>query len=115
MKTNSAKLNFVMQLFRVNVTNTGAIDGDGVVLFYVTPQQVLHNGQIPPIKQLFSFERIHLSINETKQVFFPLNIEALFTIARNGSKWLHPGQYHILIGSQRMFTVELCGSALNKE
>jgi hypothetical protein len=57
-----------------------------------------------------------LSVNETKQVFFPFNIEALFTIAQDGSKWLHAGQYHILIGSQRMFTVELHGhSALWKQ
>jgi hypothetical protein len=77
-----------------------------------TWSQVLRDGQTPPIKQLFGFERIHLSVSETKQVFFPLNIEALFTIARDGSKWLHPGQYHILIGSQRMFTIELRGHAV---
>jgi hypothetical protein len=115
MKTNSAKRNFLMQLFRVNVTNTGMMDGDDVVLAYVTPPQVLRDGQTPPIKQLFGFERVHLNVNETKQVFFTFNIETLFAIARDGSKWLHPGDYHILIGSQRMFTVELRGhSALWK-
>jgi hypothetical protein len=41
--------------------------------------------------------------------FFPFNIEARFTIARDGSKWLHLGQYHILIGSQHLFTIELRG------
>jgi hypothetical protein len=109
MKTNSVRLNFVMQSFRVNVTNTGAMDGDDVVLAYVTPPQVLRDGQTPPIKQLFGFERINLNVNETKQVFFPLNIKDLFTIAQDGSKWLHPGQYDIIIGSQRMFIVELRG------
>ena len=98
-----------MQSFRVNVTNTGTMDGDDVVLAYITPPQVLRDGQTPPIKQLFGFERVHLNVNETKQVFFPFNIETLFTIARDGSKWLHPGQYHILIGNQRMFTIELHG------
>jgi beta-D-xylosidase 4 len=111
IKNNSDKLNFLMQPFRVNVTNTGTIDGDDVVLAYVTPPQVLREGQSPPIKQLFGFKRISLSVNETKQVFFPFNIEALFTIARDGSKWLHPGQYHILIGNQRMFTIELRGNS----
>ncbi len=109
MKTNSARLDFLMQLFRVNVTNTGMMDGSDVVLAYVTPPQVLHDGQTPPIKRLFGFERIQLSVNETKQVFFPFHIETLFTIARDGSKWLHPGEYYIVIGNQRMFTVELRG------
>jgi hypothetical protein len=46
---------------------------------------------------------------------FPFNIDSLFTIARDGLKWLHPGQYHIVIGSQRMFTIKLRGfSALWK-
>ena len=115
MRNNSDKLTFLLQLFRVNVTNTGSMDGDDVVLAYVTPPQVLREGQSPPIKQLFGFKRINLSINQTKQVFFPFNIETLLTIARDGSKWLHPGQYHILIGNQRMFTIELRGhSALWK-
>jgi hypothetical protein len=116
MKHNSDKLSFLMQLFRVNVTNTGTMNGDDVVLAYVTPPQVLREGQSPPIKQLFGFKRINLSINETKQVFFPLNNDALLTIARDGSKWFHPGEYHILISNQRMFTIELRGhSALWKQ
>ena len=73
------------------------MDGDDVVLAFITPSQVLRDGQTPPIKQLFGFERIHLRVNETQQVFFPFNIETLLTIARDGSKWLHSGQYKILI------------------
>ena len=98
-----------MQIFRVNVTNTGTMDGDDAVLVYVTPPQILRDGQTPPIKQLFGFERIHLAVNETQQVFFPFSIESLFTIARDGSKWLHPGQYRILIDREQMFTIELHG------
>jgi hypothetical protein len=111
MKINSARQNYVMQSFRVNVTNTGPMDGDDVVLAFITHPQVLRDGQTPPIKQLFGFERVHLRINETKQVFFPFDIQTLFTIARDGSKWLHPGQYRILIGKQHMFTVELYGDS----
>jgi hypothetical protein len=115
IKNNSDKFYFLLELFRVNITNTGTMDGDDVVLAYVIPPQVLRHGQTPPIKQLFGFERIHLNVNQTKQVFFPFNIETLFTVDRDGSKWLHPGEYHILIGNQRMFTVELRGhSALWK-
>ncbi len=88
-----------MQSFRVNVINTDAMRGNHVVLAFLTPPQVLRDGQTVPIQQLFGFERTYLSVHETKQVFFPLNIEALFTIARNGSKWFHLGQDQILIGS----------------
>jgi beta-D-xylosidase 4 len=109
LKNNVDRINIRMQLFRVNVTNTGKMDGDAVVLAYIKPPQVLHDGQTPPIKQLFGFERIHLSVNETKQVFFPFTTKTLLAIGRDGSKWIHPGQYHIVIDTQRMFTVELRG------
>lgn len=104
-----------MQSFRVNVTNIGIKDGDDVVLAYIVPSQLIRDGQTPPIKQLFGFERIHLRVDETKQVFFPFNIETLLTVARDGSKWLHPGQYHIIVDNQHMFTIVLRGhSALWK-
>ena len=109
MESNPNNINIRMQSFRVNVTNTGMMDGDDIVLAYITPPQVVRNGQTPPIKQLFGFERVHLSVNETKQVFFPFNIETLLSVARDGSKWLHPGKYHIVIGKQHMFTVVLHG------
>jgi hypothetical protein len=101
----------LVESFRVNVTNTGTVAGDDVVLAYIIPPQVLHNGETSPIKQLFGFERINLNIGETKQVFFPLNIKSILTIAQDGSKWFHPGQYSILIGNQRMFTIELHGDS----
>jgi len=85
------------------------MNGNDVVLAYIKPPQVLHDNKTPPLKQLFGFERVNLKVGETKQVFFPLNIETLFTIGRDGSKWVHPGEYHILIGNQHMFTIELNG------
>lgn len=98
-----------IELFRVNVTNTGSMNGDDVVLAYVKPPQILHDSETPPIKQLFGFQRINLNVGETKQIFFPLNVEILFTIHRDGSKWIHPGEYNILIGYQQMFTIKLNG------
>ena len=109
VKNNPERINIRMQSFRVNVTNTGTMDGDEVVLAYIVPPQVLRDGQTPPIKQLFGFERLHLNVNETKQAFFPFNMETLLSVARDGSKWLHPGEYQIVIDNQRMFTVVLHG------
>ncbi|CAF1363822.1 unnamed protein product [Rotaria sordida] len=103
------KYDVLIELFRVNVTNTGSMNGDDIVLAYIKPPQILDDGETPPIKQLFGFERINLNVGETKQVFFPLNIETLFRIDRYGSKWIHPGEYDILIGNQHMFTIKLNG------
>ncbi len=58
--------------------------GDDVVLAFVKPPQIPRNGQTPPIKQLFGFERVHLNVNETTQVFFPFRISALLTVAHDG-------------------------------
>ncbi|CAF1318287.1 unnamed protein product [Adineta steineri] len=101
----------IISSIRINVTNTGDMDGDDVVLAYVTPPTV-NNGSIVPSKQLFGFERIHLKQNETKEVFFPFTIAAALTIAENASKWIHPGLYHIIIGQQRMFSITLEGESI---
>jgi beta-glucosidase len=109
MKKKSKIENVLIELFRVNVTNTGSVNGDDVVLAYIKPPQVLHDAETPPIKQLFGFERVNLNVGETKQVFFPLNIESILTIGRDGSKWLHPGEYQILIGNEQMFRIKFNG------
>jgi hypothetical protein len=57
------KSNLLIQSFRVNVANTATMNGDDVVLAYIIPPQVLRDGQTPPIKQLFRFERV-LSRND---------------------------------------------------
>jgi hypothetical protein len=51
-------------------------------------------------------------VNETAEVFFAFNIDALLSIARDGSKWLHPEFYHIMIGKQWMHTIELRGKSV---
>jgi hypothetical protein len=101
--------NVLIESFRSNTKNARTMNGDDVVLAYIIPPQVLHDDETPPLKQLFGFERINLNVDETKQVSFSLNIEFILTIVRLGSKWLYREQYHILIGNQYMFTIELLG------
>jgi hypothetical protein len=110
MKNKNRKNRTIISLVRVNVTNTGEMDGDDVVLAYVTLTSVA-DGEIMAFKQLFGFQRVHLAINETKEVFFPFTIETAVSIARDGTKWLHPGLYYITIGQQRMFAIELKGQS----
>ncbi len=99
----------LLHLYRVNVTNTGDVAGNDVVLAYVTPPQKSLNDPSPPIKKLFGFQRVHLDVGQTTQVYFPLNIQSLLTVAHDGSKWLEPGSYRILIGKQHMHTIYLEG------
>jgi len=110
IKNNDKNDRILISLIRINVTNTGELDGDDVVLAYVTSPSI-GDGEIVPFKQLFGFKRVHLAINETKEIFFPFTIAAALTIARDGSKWLHPGLYYITFGQQRMFSIELKGQA----
>jgi beta-glucosidase len=93
MTDNYDKQSILVRHLRINVTNIGSLTGDDVVLGFVSPTQQKRNGETPPIKQLFGFQRVHLNVNETTQVFFPFNTDALLTVARDGSKWLHPGHY----------------------
>ena len=109
MKNNYDEHKVRLEIYRVNVTNTGDVFGNDVVLAFITPPQATITGQTPPIKQLFGFERVRLDVKETTQVYFPLTVQSLLTIAHDGSKWLEPGAYHILIGKQRMHTIHLQG------
>jgi hypothetical protein len=109
IKNNLNEKKVLLHLYRVNVTNTGTVAGDDVVLAYIIPPSKLVNDPSPPIKALFGFQRVHLDVGQTTQVFFPLNIQSLLTVGLDGSKWLEPGSYQILIGQQHMFTIHLQG------
>jgi beta-D-xylosidase 4 len=102
----------LVERFRVNVTNTGSMGGDDVVLAFITPPRTSLKDPSPPIKQLFGFERVHLNVNETAQLYFPLYVNALQTIAHDGSKWLEPGLHQIVIGQKFMYQIQLTGKAV---
>ena len=107
-ESNDSKV--LVQSYRVNITNTGDMAGNDVVLAYVKPPQESFNDPSPPIKKLFGFARVYLNVGETTQVYFPLNIQSLLTVGHDGTKWLEPGIYRILIGHQHMHTIHLQGN-----
>ncbi len=111
LKPNYSERRILVHSFRVNVINTGSMVGDDVVLTFIIPPRSSLKDPSPPIKQLFGFERVHLNVNETIEVFFPLYANALLTVATNGSKWLLPGLYQIVIGQKSMHTIELQGKS----
>ncbi len=101
-----------VHFYRVNVTNTGAVAGSDVVLAFVIPPQNSTIDPTPPFKKLFDFERVQLDVNESTQVFFALNLDSLVTVASDGSKWLEPGSYKMMIGKQHMDTIHLQGQPM---
>lgn len=111
MNKNADDDRALVQSFRVNVTNTGNMAGDDVVLAFLKSSNTTINGQMAPLKQLFGFQRINLAVQQTKEVFFPLFIRDLLSVASDGSKWLHPGSYKILIGKQHAYTIQLVGQS----
>ncbi|CAF4411342.1 unnamed protein product [Rotaria sp. Silwood2] len=112
IKKNYHEHRVLVRLLRVNVTNTGDMSGDDVILAFVRSRNATMNGEISSIKQLFGFEHVSLGVNQTKAVFFPLTVRHLLIIARDGTKWLHPGSYDILIGQQHMHTFKLYGQSI---
>ncbi|CAF2734239.1 unnamed protein product [Rotaria sp. Silwood2] len=52
------------------------------------------------------------TVNQTKEVFFPLTVRHLLAIAGDGTKWLHPGSYDVLIGQQHIHTIKLYGQSI---
>ncbi len=106
---NNYNDNYLVHVYRVNVTNTGNVFGNDVVLCYVTPPTPSMTGETPPMKKLVGFERVRLDVGQTAQVYFPFNIQSFLTVAYDGSKWLEPGAYRILIGKQHMHTIHLQG------
>ncbi|EGF90005.1 beta-xylosidase B [Asticcacaulis biprosthecium C19] len=78
----------------VDVTNSGARDGDEVVQLYLS-----HPGQKDtPIRALARFDRIHLKAGETKTVTFTLDSRALSTVNADGSRSVKPGKVNLWLG-----------------
>lgn len=110
MSQKSDENKILLQLYRVNVTNTGDVAGSDAVLAFIIPPQTSFHDPSPPKKKLFGFERVYLDVGQTTQVYFPLNIQSILTVAYDGSKWIEPGSYQIIIGREHMYTIHLQGN-----
>jgi beta-glucosidase len=81
------------QAVSVDVTNSGARDGDEVVQLYVS-----RDVAGAPARSLQGFMRIHLKAGETKRVAFKLDAQAMSTVATDGSRSVQPGPVKLWIG-----------------
>ncbi len=78
----------------VDVTNTGAMDGDEVVQLYIS-----HPGaQGAPLRALQGFERVHLKQGETRTVRFTLDDRALSIVDSQGVRRIVPGRVVLSVG-----------------
>lgn len=79
----------------VDVTNTGAREGDEVPQLYVH-QQVASVTR--PVKQLAGFQRITLQPGEKKTVEFTVTPEALSLIDADMHRVVEPGTFELMVG-----------------
>ncbi len=80
---------------KVNVTNTGAIDGDEVVQLYISHK----NSEFrTPIHSLKGFRRINLKAGETKKIEFSLCTEDIFDTDDEGKQLPVEGEFEFSIG-----------------
>ena len=79
--------------FCVNVTNTGSVDADDVVLGFLTPPGAGTQGI--PLKSLFGFERVHVKAGQTVTVWLYPEFSALTHVREDGVRIALPGQYKV--------------------
>jgi len=82
--------------YSVNVTNTGHVDADDVVLGFLTPPGAGQNGV--PLKSLFGFERVHVKAGATVTVFLYPSILDFAQVSLDGQLQVFPGEYKVHFG-----------------
>ena len=80
----------------VDVTNTGAYDGDEVVQLYVSDEV---SSVVLPEKELRKFERVHLKQGETKSLAFTLDPKDLRLLDQQWRWVVEPGAFRVLVGA----------------
>ena len=82
--------------FMLNVTNTGAVDADDVVLGFISPPGAGTDGL--PLQTLFGFERVHVKAGETVSVYLYPQLTELAATGLDGGRYPLPGEYTISFG-----------------
>ena len=90
------KLNDVIEM-AVEIKNTGDIEGDEVVQFYLTHVDKDES----PIRTLVGFERIHLNAGETKTVNYKIDADKYASITSEGKKIVEKGNLLLSVGGKQ--------------
>ena len=91
-----AGLQDVAAQFWVNVTNTGAVDSDDVVLGFLTPPGAGVDGT--PLQELFGFERVFVPAGQTVTVYLGAQGVRFTQAGKDGVRRVLPGEYTVTFG-----------------
>lgn len=83
---------------KINVTNTGKIDGDEVIQVYISHKNSANES---PVRSLVGFKRIHLKANETKTIDFLITPEQYAQLNELGDKVHIAGDISISVGGRQ--------------
>jgi pre-mRNA-splicing factor SYF2/beta-D-xylosidase 4 len=82
--------------FWVNVTNTGAVDSDDVVLGFLVPPGAGTNGV--PLQELFGFERVFVPAGQTVTVYLGAQGVRFTQANKAGVREVLRGEYTVRLG-----------------
>ena len=82
--------------YLVNVTNTGSIDADDVVLGFLKPPGAGENGV--PLQTLFGFQRVFVRAGESVSISLYPSLLDWTQVDRRGVRYALPGAYAIQFG-----------------
>jgi hypothetical protein len=83
-------------VFTVNVTNTGSLDADDVVLGFLSPPGAGEGGL--PLMSLFGFERVHVRAGETVRVYLSPSLTDFAPAMPDGVRRPLAGRYRVSFG-----------------
>ncbi len=90
----------------VDVTNSGKMDGEEVVQFYITDREA---SAPVPLRSLAGFKRVFLKAGETKKVEITLVPDRFSMIDNNYNRIVEPGRFIVYAGGQQPDDAALSG------
>ena len=84
------------QLYSVNVTNTGSVDADDVLLGFLKPPGAGQNGV--PLQSLWGFERVHVKSGASVNVILYPSLTDFTHVDETGKRGALPGVYTFTFG-----------------
>lgn len=85
--------------YTVNVTNTGKVDADDVVLGFISLPGAGQGGR--PLKTLFGFERVHVRAGDTVSVYLYPQLTELAATLDDGAREPIAGRYTVSFGVRK--------------
>ena len=82
----------------MNVTNTGSMDADDVVLGFLVPAGAGTGGV--PLQELFGFERVFVPAGQTVTVYLGAQGVRFCQADKDGVRHFLPGEYKVRFGVQ---------------